>query len=97
MRGDRLAARARSAQSAVGAAGELDRIVGAHESGDERGRRAMEDLLRCAVLHDPARVEHGDAIGERQRLLAVVRDVHGRDADALLQGPQLVPQLDATL
>jgi hypothetical protein len=44
-----------------------------------------------------ARVEHRDAIGKRQGLLAIVRDVHGGNADALLQGAQLVPQLDADL
>ena len=32
-----------------------------------------------------AGVDDGDAVGERQRLLAVVRHVHRRDADALLQ------------
>ena len=57
----------------------------------------MKDLLRRADLHDAAGVDHRDAVGERQRLLAIVRHVHRRDADALLQRAQLVPQLEPHL
>ena len=51
----------------------------------------MEDFLRRAGLHDAAGIDHSDAVGQRQCLFAVVRDVHRGDADALLQRAQLVP------
>ena len=57
----------------------------------------MEDLLRRADLDDAPGVDHRDPVGERQRLLAVVRDVDRGDADAPLQRAQLVAQLEAHL
>ena len=57
----------------------------------------MEDFLRRADLDDAPGVDHRDTVGERQRLLAIVRDVHRGDADAPLQRAELVAQLEAHL
>jgi hypothetical protein len=57
----------------------------------------MKHDFRRAELHDAPRVDDGDAIGERERLLAIVRHVHRGDADPLLQRAQLVPQLEPHL
>ena len=57
----------------------------------------VEDLLGRPDLHDASGVDHGDAVGERQRLFAVVGDVHRSDANALLQGAQLVAELQPHL
>ena len=48
-------------------------------------------------LHDPARFHHGDAVGDRHRLLLVVRDVDGRDLEAFLQPPDLAAHLTRSL
>ncbi len=48
-------------------------IVLADEAGDERVRRAIVDVPRAADLLDTAVIEHGDAVGEPERLLLVVR------------------------
>src|ERR1043165_2955436 len=37
---------------------QIDRIVGAHEAGNERRRRMMEYFFRSAGLHDAARIDH---------------------------------------
>ena len=55
----------------------------------ERHRRS--DLLDDAVIHD------GDAVADRVRLLLVVGDEDGRDAEPLLQVAQLAPHLHAQL
>ncbi len=74
-----------------------ERVDGADERGDELGGRAVVDVLRGADLLDPPRVEDGDAVAHGERLLLVVRDVHGRDAQTRLQALQLVAQLHAEL
>ena len=58
---------------------------------------AAVHLGRRADLLDPAAVHHGDAVGDRQRLLLVVRDVERRDPELELDAPDLLPQLDAHL
>ena len=45
--------------------------------------------MRAADLDDLALVEDGDAVGERQRLLLVVGDEDGGDADLALDLLQL--------
>ena len=103
MRCHRLAGRAgravgaRGAETAIVATGQFDRVVRAHETGNERRRRLMENLLGRRVLDHVTGVEHGDAIGECQRLFAVVRHVDGGNADSLLQCAKLVAQFDAYL
>ena len=50
-----------------------------------------------ADLLDPALVEDGEAIGHRERLLLIVRDVDERDADLALDRLQLDLHLLAEL
>ncbi len=72
------AACARGHQRAVRALDEVEPVVGSHESGDECRRRPVEDLFRRAALDDASGVDDGDAVGQRQRLFAIVRHVTRR-------------------
>ena len=63
----------------------------------ERGRGRAVHLGRRADLLDPAAVHHGDAIGDRERLLLVVRDVDRRDPELELDAADLLAQLHAHL
>jgi hypothetical protein len=67
------------------------------EAGDERSLGLLVDLLRRAALDDHAVVHHGDAVEDRQRLLLVVRHVHGRDPDLALDRLELDLHLLAQL
>ena len=51
------------------------------------------DLFRSADLRDSPGVENGDAVGHHHRLLPVVCDMHGGDAEGLLQCLDLVTHL----
>jgi hypothetical protein len=62
---------------------------------DERALRRPIDLGRRADLLDHALVHHDDAVGHRQRLFLVVRDHDGRDLEALVEPPDLRPQMRA--
>ena len=57
----------------------------------------LVDRARRRDLLDPAGAHHGDAVGDRQRLLLVVRHVDDRDAEQLLQAADLAAHLDAQL
>src|SRR5215208_4643273 len=72
--------------------GRVEEAHGADEIGDEGGRRRAVDLGRRADLLDDAVVHHHDAVGHGERLLLVVGDHDGRDAEALLQGADLLAQ-----
>ena len=61
------------------------------------GGRVVVDLEGRADLLDPALAHHHHAIGERERLLLVVRDVDRRDAELALDRPDLIAQGDADL
>ena len=52
------------------------------------------DVLGLAQLLDASRLHHGDAVGDGQRLLLVVRDVDGGDLQALLQVADLAAHVD---
>ena len=52
----------------------LDHIGRADEAGDEAACRALVNLGRRADLLDLAGAHHGDAVGERQRLVLIVGD-----------------------
>ena len=67
----------------------VDEVGDAEEVGDELGPRALVELGGRAGLLDPARVHHGDGVGHGHGLLLVVRDVHERDADVLLDALEL--------
>ena len=56
-----------------------------HEVGDHAVGRLRVDLERRAVLLQPPAVDHGDLVGQRQRLGLVVGDVDEGDAGAALQ------------
>jgi len=74
-----------------------DEVGAADEVGDETvGRRAV-DRARRADLLDDAGVHHHDQVRDAHRLGLVVRDVDGRDADALLQLADLDAHLLAQL
>ena len=69
----------------------------AHECcAETRGRPRIDALGRPLVL-DVAMVHHHAVVGQRHRLLLVVRDVDEGGADALLQRLQLVLHLAAQL
>ena len=53
--------------------------------------------MRLVGLDDPAVAHHRDPLAERHRLDLVVRDVHGRDAETLVQPRQLGAHRDAEL
>ena len=62
----------------------------AEESGGEHVLRERVDRLRQAALDHVAAVHHHDVVGDRQRLVLVVRDEHGGDAEPLLHRADLV-------
>ena len=86
-----------SRPSTVWAAGTGQQVGRADEPGDELARRLLVDLARGADLLDAAGVEHGDAVGEGQRLLLVVRDEQEGDADVPLDRLELHLHLLAQL
>ena len=65
----------------------------AEEVRHEQVARRLVDLERRAALHDPARLEHDDAVGEREGLLLVVCHQDRRDAQLALQRADLVAHL----
>ena len=67
------------------------------EPGDEPRGGGLVDLGGGPHLLDPARVEHGDPVGHRQRLLLVVGHEHEGDADLPLDGLELDLHLLAQL
>ena len=69
----------------------------ADERGDEeRGGTAVERLRRVHLL-DPPVAHDGDSLAERHRLDLVVRDVHGRRAEASVQARELRAHVHAQL
>ena len=71
-----------------------DEVHGADEAGNEGGLRVSVDLGGRADLLDPAGVHHRDRIGERERLLLIVRDEDGGQAEPPLNGVDLVAEAD---
>src|SRR5437773_4237425 len=57
----------------------------AEEVRGEGARRLEIDLLRCALLHDLARVHQDHAVGDGEGLLLIVRDVDHGGADPALE------------
>ena len=56
-------------------------------------RRLLVNLARRADLLDLSVIHHRDAVGQRQRLLLVVRHVEARRARLGMNAPQLAAQL----
>ena len=69
----------------------------ADERGDEQVVRAAVENLRTVALQDAAVAHHRDALSERHRLRLVVGDVHGRDAEPLMQLRERRAHADAEL
>ena len=65
----------------------------ADELGDERGRRALVQLVGAGDLLQPPGAHHADPVGDRQRLGLVVGDEHGGDAELELDPADLLAQL----
>ena len=70
---------------------------GAEEARDEAVGGPVVELARAADLLDPRVVHHGDPVGDRHRLLLVVRDEQRRHLDLLVQPAQPLAQLRADL
>jgi hypothetical protein len=56
--------------------------VRAGEFGDERAGRRRDQLRRRPELHEVPLVENADAIGERRRVVVIVRDEERREPGA---------------
>ena len=67
----------------------LEHVGAADEIGDEARARPLVNCLGVADLLDSALVEHGDAVGHRQRLALVVRHEGEGDAERALQRLEL--------
>src|SRR5207244_5663179 len=70
---------------------------GAEKGGDQLVARVQVELVRRPDLEQAAGVEHGEAVGEGERLLLVVGDEDGGDAELALDAADGVAQLDADL
>ena len=76
---------------------EVEGVLGAHEGGDEGRGGPVVDLLRRADLGDAPRIHDDDAVGHRHGFLAVMGDMDGGEAEAVLQRLDLGAQLHAHL
>jgi hypothetical protein len=71
---------------------DLEDVAHAEEVGDRGAARSAVDLVGRADLDDAAVLHHRDAVGQRERLLLVVRDVDGGEPESLLQLAQVAAQ-----
>ena len=67
------------------------------ERRDEQAPRLVVQALRRVELEDLPRAHDGDAVAERHRLDLVVRDVHRRDSETLVQLRERSAHADAQL
>ena len=88
--------RLRAAAEALGQFA-ANHVGGADEFGDECGGRFHIKVARGVDLFDAALVEHGHAVGHRQRFGLVVGHEDERDAELALQLFQLALHLFAQL
>ena len=70
-------------------------VVAADEAGDEFGARRVEQLVRAALLLDPALVHHHHQVGQRHRLLLGMGDVDEGHRQLGLPLLELGPHPDA--
>ena len=75
----------------------FDEVERAHERGHEACGWEVVDLKRRADLLDPAVAHHHHPVGERERLLLIVRDIDRRDPQLALDRANLVAQRHADL
>ncbi len=81
----------------VAAAGRRHEIGAADEAGDEARPGTRVELVGGVHLLDAARVHHGDAVGGHHRLALVVRDIHGGEAERVVQAADLEAHLLAQI
>jgi hypothetical protein len=67
------------------------------ERGDEDVRGLGVERVGCAHLEEPPLSHHGHPVAERHRLALVVRDEERRDAEPVLERPELRPDPCAEL
>lgn len=77
--------------------GDVDHVAVAHEVGDVPVHRGGVHLLGGAHLLHPALAQHDEAVGHGQRLLLVVGDVHGGQAQALVEPADLGAHVEPEL
>ncbi len=85
----------RLAVAALRLAGQEVHAGRADEARHEPVLRVVVEIERRAELHDPARVEHDDAVGQRHRLDLVVGDVDHRGVERVVELRDLDPHLHA--
>ena len=76
---------------------EFEHVAVSHEARDVQVRGLRVDLLRRGDLLHRAVLHHDDAVGERQRLVLVVRDVDGRATELGVDAPNLGARFDPQL
>jgi len=74
-----------------------EKVVRTHEGRHEPVQRAVVDVPGRADLLHHAIEHHADLVGDRERLLLVVRDIDRGDAEFLLQPPDVAPQVHPQL
>ena len=74
-----------------------EKVGVADERGDETRRGRLVYLRGAVELFDRAAVDDRDAVGKRHRLALVVRDVHERDADLIVDRVELKEHVLAKL
>ena len=80
-------------QRALAAAGASPEEVRAGERGHEGVARTRHELGRCSELSEPSLHEDSDLVGERRRVLVVVRHEQSRQRELPQQLRELVPHL----
>ena len=71
----------------------LHDVGAADELGHEARAWPVVEIVGGAGLRHPPGLQHGDSIGDHHRLRLVVRDVERRDAERLVQAPDLEAHL----
>src|SRR5260370_11183095 len=70
-------------------------MLRADESGDERIRRPVEEILETALLHDATVAQEDDVVAQKSGLAKVVGDQHHRLAERAKDGAQIALQVGA--
>ena len=76
---------------------QVDHVAIAHEPRDVQVRRLRVNLLRARDLLDDAVLHHDDAVGERERLVLIVRHVDRRAAELAMNAPDLGARFEPQL
>src|SRR6185295_11507840 len=76
---------------------QLEHVAIAHEARNVKVRRLLVNFLRCGDLLHDAVLHHDDAVGQRQGLVLVVRNVDGGPVELTVDTAYFGPRLDAEL